>query len=1027
MIKKLFVVLTVLLGCFALQAQNLRVTGTVTDADTGEPLIGVSVAIQGTTRGVITDLDGLYTLETRGDAVLVFGYLGYTTVSEPVNGRSVVDVAMASDINTLDAAISMGYSSVRKTELSSAVSTVQGETIRDVTSSDLGTMLQGRVAGLDVYNASGNPNSGSTIRIRGTGSISASSDPLYVVDGVVGGTFNPNDVESITVLKDAGATGIYGASGSGGVIVVTTKQAKKGQESQVEVRLQTGIEQMTQGRFHMMNSQELYDYSKMFFSTGQAKNLDKQEVLNTDTDWVKEATQLGLKQDYYVSASGSQGKLTYLASMDYFDNNGIVKQTRYRKLAGRVNVGAEILPRLNLNVRLNYDKSKSLNRGALSLQQMPWDNPYDENTGEVLFVNSNTRSDNKKAWWGRDASNPFWSQKMNSSDGGGSSFIADLQLIWNITDHLTLQSTNRYGEGNYHSQSVIPPESKNITYPTGYAEEAASWDQSFGTTNVLRYSQTFAGKHSVSGLLGWEWGESWSRDISAGGTGIANGITVLKSLNPYAIGGNWTEAESWSAFAQAMYSFMEKYVFSATFRADASSVFAPGNRVGYFPSFSASWLISNEEFMKSQDLISFLKLRASWGTTGNSGIGNYRFYDTYSFAKAYQYEEADGSNGGKGGVPQTNGNPDLKWETAVKMNVGLDISLRNFLTAAIDVYNNENRDLLLNNPMISATSGFTGRLENIGVIRNRGIELSINTNNIVRRNFRWSTTFNIGHNRNVVKELANHEDLIAGSTTVKQVYRENEPMFSWYMPKWLGVDPETGNPLWEHFVTEAELDLGVYDPDQYKVGDPVPSSVLDFADSQIVGCAQPLFAGGLVNTFQWGGFDLSVNLNFQYGNLVYNWTRVTLDADGAYPTFNSMSIDNGLGWVRWQDPDKFEDEAEKAAVIAQNQNATHPRPKYNGILNSNSATSRYLEDGSYLRLKNVTLGYTLPSTLLKRIHMKDCRVFVSCDNLLTLTKFSGVDPEVNISGNLDSNPPAGTYNDNYPKYRFYSLGVNLKF
>ena len=990
--KTLTTILTVLLGTVTLQAQNHKVSGTVTDAATGEALVGVSVAIQGTTRGVVTDLDGQYTVDTRSDAVLVFGYLGYTTVTEAVKGRSVVNVAMESDINTLDAAISMGYSSVRKTELSSAVSTVQGETIRDVTSSDLGTMLQGRVAGLDVFNASGNPNSGSTIRIRGTGSISASSDPLYVVDGVVGGTFSPNDVESITVLKDAGATGIYGASGSGGVIVVTTKQAKKGQESQVELRLQAGVEQMTLGRFSMMNSQELYDYSKMFLSGGTIMNMDRQ-----DTDWIAEATQPGIKQDYYVAASGSQGKLTYLASMDYFDNNGIVKQTRYRKISGRVNVGAEILPRVTLNVRLNYDKSRSLNRGALSLQQMPWDNPYDENTGEVLYVNSSVRSDNGKAWWGRDVSNPFWSQKMNSGEGGGSSFISDVQLIWNITDHLTFQSTNRYGESNYHSESVITPEAKNTTYPTGYAEESASWGQSFGTTNVLRYSQTFADKHNISALAGWEWGESWDRWISASGTDIANGIKVLNTLNPYTIGGSMSEAESWSAFGQAMYSFMEKYVFSATFRADASSVFAPGNRVGYFPSFSASWLISNEEFMKNQNLISFLKLRASWGTTGNSGIGNYRFYDTYSFAKAYQYEEVPG------GVPSVNGNPDLKWETAVKMNVGLDFSIRNFLTATIDVYNNQNRDLLLNNPMISYTSGFTGRLENIGVIQNRGIELSVNT-------------FNIGHNRNLVKTLANHEDIIAGATTVKQVYREGEPMFSWYMPKWLGVDPETGDPLWEHFVTQADLDMGVYDANEYKVGDTAPTCNLNFDDSQIVGCAQPIFAGGLVNMVQWGGFDLSVNFNFQYGNMVYNWTRVTLDADGAYPSFNSVSHNNGLGWVRW-DP---EDESTHAI-------ATHPKPKFNGIKNSNAATSRYLEDGSYLRLKNVTLGYTLPSSLLKRINMKDCRVFVSCDNLLTLTKFSGVDPEVNISGNLESNPPAGTYNSNYPKYRYYSLGVNLKF
>lgn len=1010
-IRKIAALAAFLLGsAAALLAQT--VTGIVTDAQTGETLIGVGIQVEGRHGGAITDLDGKYTINAGKDAVLIFDYLGYKTVTESVNGRTEINVVMESDINTLDAAISMGYSSVRKTELSSAVATVQNDAIKDISSSDLGNLLQGRVAGMDVYNASGSPTSSATIRIRGTGSISASSSPLYVVDGVVGGTFSPNDVESITVLKDAGATGIYGASGSGGVIVVTTKQARKGQDSQVEVKMQTGLQHMTLGRFHMMNSQELYDYSKMFFTKAMQKQMDDEDVLGTDIDWAKEATHLGLKQDYYVSATGSTGKLTYLASFDYFDNNGIVKQTRYRKLAGRVNVGAEILPRVNLNVRINYDKSYSLSRGALSFSQMPWDNPYDVNTGEVLYVKDNTRTDNGKTWWGRDPSNPFWGQKMNSGDGNGTSFISDIQLVWNITDHISFQTTNRYGESNYYSESLITPESKNADFPNGRATLSNSWGRSFGTTNVLRYSQVFNRKHSVSALLGQEWGESWSKSLGASGTGISNGIKVLDTLNPYTISGGFTEEASWSLFGQVMYSYMEKYTVSATLRADASSVFAPGQRVGWFPSVSASWLISSEEFMKNQDLISFLKLRASWGTTGNSGIGSYRFYDTYSFAKAYQYEEQPG------GAPQTTGNPKLHWETAVKRNVGVDVSVRNILSATVDVYSNENRDLLLNNPMISYTSGFTGRLENIGAIVNRGIELSLTTNNIVRRNFRWTTTFNIGHNRNTVKSLANHEDIIgpsAGSTTCKQIYREGEPLFSWYMPKWAGVDPETGDPQWWHIVTEEETAAGKK-YEGMKAGDQVKVNQVNANDSQIVGCAQPDYAGGLVNDFRFGQFDASVNLTFQGGNDVFNLSRVTIDNDGAYPNYNSMSHDNGLGWVRW-DP---EDESTHAI-------ATHPKPKFNGNKKSNEPTSRYLEDGSYLRVKNVTLGYTLPSTLLKKIHIKDCRVFISCDNLYTLTRFSGVDPEVNIAGNVDSNPPAGTYNSNYPKYRFYSLGVNLKF
>ena len=974
-----------------------KVTGTVTDSETGEPLIGVSIGIEGTTRGVITDLDGNYSIEASAGQTLVFGYLGYTTVKQEVPAKAgVLNVEMTSDINTLDAVVLLGYSSVKKAELSSSVVSVQGEKLRDVTTSDIGTMLQGKVAGVSVFNSSGAPGAAATIRIRGTGSLSADSSPLYVVDGVVGGTFSPNDVETITVLKDAGTTAIYGASGAGGVIVVTTKSAKKGQDATVDFKANVGVKQVLTGRFSPMDAYEFADYLKAINPNFYVpKDLESHNF-----DWVEEATRLGVTQNYYASAAGSSDKMTYLASIDYFDELGTAKATDYSKLSARVNVGAQIAKNLTMNVKVNYETSKSHNQSVLgsAYNELPFDSPIDARTGDYVLITGAKRPDSSDRWLGHDKNNPFWSQKVNQSGSNGTFLVADFQLIWNITDHLSLSSTNRYGDSNSHSRDVTSPEAKSGTYPDGYVYESTSWGTSFGTTNILKYSQTFASDHSVSAMLGQEWGASKSKWMSAAGTGITNGLTALSTLtNAEKIQGSETEAESWSLFGQAMYSFKEKYIFNATFRADASSVFAPNNRVGYFPSVSGAWVASSEDFMKGQDLISFLKVRASYGTTGNSGLEPYSYLDVYSFDSKFQYE------GVAGGVPSSVANPDLHWETAVMANVGFDISLKNFLTVNLDLYNNENRDLLLSVPL-SPNSGFDSRVENTGTIRNRGVELEINSTNVNKRNFKWNTSFNIGFNKNTVVYLPNHEDIIIGSAIVRQIYREGEDLFTWYMPKWIGVDPETGDPLWEHIVRDEEGN---------PTGEVEPTSSLRLdEDAQMVGTAQPKFTGGLANTFSFYGFDLSVNMQYTYGNKIFNWTRRVMDSDGAYNDYNAVSLNNGLGWSRWEQPGDI---------------ATHPKPMTGGNKNANESTSRYLEDGSYLRIKNVTLSYTIPSKILKKVNLQDAKVFLSGDNLYTFTKFSGMDPEVNMAGTISSTYPAGTYSYNYPVGRLFSLGVSVRF
>ena len=987
--RKISTMLVLCLLGFASEAlAQQRVSGTVTDKATGEPLVGVSVAVKGTTKGVISDVDGKYSADVASDATLVFGYLGYKDVTVGVEGRAVINVTMESDINKLDEVVMVGYSSVKKTELSSAVTTVQGDKLRDVTTPDLGSMLQGKVAGVQVTNSSGAPGSTATIRIRGTGSIAAGSDPLYVVDGVVGGTFNPNDVESITVLKDAGSTGIYGASGSGGVIVVTTKHAKTGQEPVVNFKAQVGLKQLLTGRFRVLDANELYDFYSSILSKASMKTYPA-ELREQNFDWLKDAERLGVSQNYYASASANIKKVSFLTSLDWYDENGTQRESKYNRLSGKIEVGAELVKGVNLTARVNYTQSKSVSGHGLGCYyQLPWNNPYDERTGEYIYIDSAVRPDNGKTWYGREANNPLFASSKNPNPYNTSkSFLGDLRLSWDITDYLQISTTNRYSSDNSFYKSVTTPEAKSKTWPDGQLSQGLTWGHSFGTTNILKYYDTFNGVHSVNALLGHEYGYSSYEYMNVVTSGLKNGMQVLNGTKPENIYGTKTETASWSLFAQAQYSYKERYFFNVTFRADASSVFAPKNKVGYFPAGSFAWLASNEEFMQRQDVVSFLKLRASYGLTGNSNIGSYKYLDIYGFNERLQYQ------GVQGAYPETVANPYLHWETAVMRNVGLDISFRNFLTVNLDVYGNLNKDLLLDVPL-ALSSGFSRRTENVGKIRNMGVELTLTSNNFNRKNFKWTTSLNLGHNKNTVVYLPNHEDIVASSSQGNQIYREGEPLYSWYMPKWLGVDSEIGAPLWEHLIKDENGNV---------IGTE-PTSKLDLTnDNQIVGNAQPILVGGLLNTFNVYGVEISANLQFNYGNKVFNDSRRYVDSDGAYIDYNFMSLDNGLGWSRWTQP---------------GDNATHPRARLGGNRLSNEVTSRYLEDGSYLRIKNITVSYPLPANVLRKMHLQSFRIFLSGDNLYTFTKFSGMDPEVGVKG---------LFSYNYPVSRVFSLGIDVKF
>ena len=991
--QTIFLCLTLAVATYA----DINVTGTVIDADGSEPMIGVSVLVKGSTVGTVTDFDGKFTLSVPDKATLQLSYIGYKTIE--LRAVPEMQIIMESDAQQLQEVVSLGYSAVKKAELSSAVVTVSADALTDVTTNDVGTMLQGKVAGVQVSSSTGSPGAAAEIRIRGTGSITAASDPVYVVDGVMGGQFNPNDVETISVLKDAGATGIYGAAAAGGVIVVTTKSGKRNEKTRVNVRATVGSTQPLFGNFKLMESEELFFYQKSYYDYEDFKKQRPLELLDRNYNWQNEFFKNGLTQDYYVSVAGGTQKLGYYASFDYYKQDGTFINTGYENYSGRVNLNAELFKWLDMKVSAYFDKSKSESEASWRMMddaynKLPWDNPYDAE-GKPVYIDSNKkRPDDGSKWYSSYGWNMLHNALYDYSRGSGLSMGTDLQLNFHITDWLTLQSSNRFSHSNSKWKVYGDPRTFDPDNLTGYLEESHSLSNSFGTTNILK-AQYQWGAHSVNGMVGYEYGIWKSEYTTAAGIGMPSGVDALNATaTPKAVSGYEVPGASWAAFIQAGYDYSKRYFINATFRAEASSIFAPGKRVGYFPSVAASWLISNEAFMKDQKVVSFLKLRASYGITGNNNIPPYQYLATYALSSSY--------NNVTTAVPVRLSNPQLHWETANMAAIGVDLTFIDRIDMSIDLYNTDNTGLLLNVP-VAASTGFFEVLKNAGTVRNQGIEYRLDATVLKMKDVRWDIGFNIGFNKNRVIDIPDHIPFTQGLNSSQQV-KEGQDIYTWYLKEWAGVDPANGDPLW--YVVDANGDY-VLDA----AGNKTTTNDYSATNPHAVGKATPLFQGGLNTQLSWKGLALSINSNFTYGNLVYNYNRETLDSDGAYSECNQYSMENNkFGWSRWQKPGDV---------------ATHPKAEHFGNKDANKTSSRYLEDGSFFRLKNITLSYDFCATLIPKKYMSKLRVFVSADNIATATKFSGMDPEVSISTSGGST--AGMYADHYPVARNICGGIEIEF
>lgn len=976
---------------------QVSVSGIISSALDDQSLPGASVMEKGTSNGTVTDLDGKFTLEVASeDATIVISYVGYLQEELAVKGMSSIEVSLIQDLMSLDAVSVVAYSTKTKTEISSAVVSLAAEDINQVTVNNVEDMLIGKVAGVHVQSASGQPGGDSEIRIRGVGSVFSNQDPLVVVDGVIGGAYNPNDIESVSVLKDAGATGLYGSAAASGVILITTKSGKKG-TSEIRASIKKGIKQPEFGNFEMMNSQGLYDYHEQIYSPSVFPIARPDSLLNSDYDWVNNTYEQADIMSVYVSASGATEKTNYFFSVDYLDDQGTLRGTSYDRFSIRSNVRHQLYKRLNIgsNFILNSTSGTyshwNMAEGVFRLQ--PWDMPYTTD-GELVYDVA------AAGWISNVVSNPYHSEQYNTLRDGGIDGTATFTLDLDILDWLKLDSYTTLSGGYGKYEEIYPRASYEGGAGGGNGSMTNSiyFDKSFGNTTLLKFINSF-GIHNIDGLVGGEIGKYVSeREYGGTGKGFLTGQEVLVTTGQMGTPtGTIVESSGVSFLSQLNYNLNKKYFATISYRIDGNSKFAPNNKYASFLTYSASWLMSEEEFIKTIDPINYLKIRASYGEVGNSAFPDDNYYPYFP---AFQKESV--YNGGSAYYPYEPGNYNMTWETSKPLNVGLDMGFLKRIEVNFDFYTTKTEDLLFQDPL-PASQGYSYQWQNVGSIENTGYELAINAFAIKTKEITWHINFNVASNNNKLTALTAKEGIteqVINGGSVSQILTVDGGAFDWYMPKWLGVDPDNGQPLWEDII---------YDADGNEIGREATSDYnLAKEDNQIMGSPFPEFTGGFGTYLSYKGLSVNVAFAFQQGNKIYHQSRQELDNDGENNNVNSMKLQDG--WSRWENP---------------GDNATHPEPIYGGNNQSNEYSSRYLEDGSYLRLRNLTIAYELPKNIVEKVKLNSMRISLSMDNVKTWTKYSGMDPDVPLYKSSWQLP--GQQSFKYPISKQYLLGLEISF
>lgn len=1099
LIKAHFSIAFALFYVSASLAQEVNVSGSVSDNSGALP--GVSVVVKGTTIGVATDFDGNFKINADKDAVLVFSYIGYKEKQVSLNGKMNLDVILQQDVSNLEEVVVIGYGTAKRKDLTGSIVSVKSEELDQVKPVSFEGGLAARASGVQVVQSSGEPGSGFQIRIRGGSSITASNDPLYVIDGfALGGSsvatgagggglgnsttsplesIDPSTIESIQVLKDASATAIYGSRGANGVVIITTKQGKKGYSS-LNFETFTGVSTIARP-IDLLGGQDYIDWWNEYYplvNVDPTNDQNREAFLYREddgtpisaedsrfivNDWQDEITRTAITKNYKLAMTGGSDNSSYSGSFSYLDQEGIIKTSDYERYSGNLNVRQNINEKLQAGVNINLGITKSsgvvsaanaglagrsglltnatLFRPVLGRRQPGDDAEFDEDGNIVSLRNG-------------EFVNPVLRLESDSNERKAFRSFGSVFLQYNITDNLSFKSSLRGSVGSNKTEQYF---SEDVGY--GKLTNGRAIVNNVVTSGLimeqnLNYRKTFEGGHNLNVTAVYERQQNtneFTRSEALGfdlpGINLGSLDVAQETLQNRS---NFVKTALESYLARFQYSYKGKYIVNASARYDGSSRFAEGAKWGFFPSAGVAWNVANEKFLENSKVINNLRFKASYGETGNTAIGSYRSFAQAGFASII----LSGNELFTGAAITQLANPDLTWETTKKLDAGVAIGLfNNRISLEADYYNNQTEDLLLEVPL-APTSGYENVFKNLGAVENKGFEFAINTINVENENFEWTSNFNISFNQNKVLDLGGADEFIetaigAGNqVTNDYIVRVGESLGSYYGIEVEGVygysdfdafdgltdvqaaekirqDAEDQNIAW--FQLEYELKDGVhtsgqsnrelYRPgmpkfkDQITVdtdGDGIPDAtdgIVNNDDKKILGSSLPKHFGGFTNNFKYKNFDLSVITQWSYGNEVFNKNLHKGNSQ-------VVQFSNKYGSVRdrWtpESPDT------KIASILGYQFGAIPGSLY----------SDYIEDGSYLRLSNITLGYEFPKRLKKDIGVKKFRIYGAIDNVFVWTNYSGYDPDVSVARNQLT---SGLDVDSYPRARTLRIGLSVGF
>lgn len=985
-------------------AQEKTITGNVSDAS-GLPLLGVNLIIKGTTTGTQTDFDGNYTIKASVNDVISFSYVGFKTYDlTVVSSKTNYDVSLEDD-NTLDEIIVIGYGSSSKQKINGNIASVTAKDIQEVPVSNFQNTLVGKLAGVQITQVNGKAESGVRVRVRGVSTVSGSQEPLYVIDGIpvtnidnnvndspinplIG--LNPGDIESIQILKDASASAIYGSRATNGVVLITTKSGKEG-KTKVSFNSSYGWSEATNTR-EWLNTSE---YVELFIEANLNSGFTEQDAFNrlnffteneadwregqVDVDWQDLALVEGSVQDVGVNVSGGTDKTKYYISTAYNRTDGIIRGNNLERYNLRVNLDHKVTDKFTVGTNLAISKTQisrlsNDNAFATPLQaiaQVPYSAPYaadgvtpNDQTLYYNFLFQEFNADHKVNIW-RTFAKVFGEYKI----------IPSLKFRSELGYDFTNQTEDRFFGSLTESAST-----------NGFADAYSFADERYVLNNFFTYDNTFFEKLSFNAVVGMSFEDTKSRIRFVEGQNFASDdLQTVDSAGEIVGGGsNITQFNFLSYFGRTNLNYDGKYLLDLSVRVDGSSRFGADNRYGTFPSASAGWIVTNEDFFNDNSILPYLKARISWGLTGNADIPNFGSRTSIDGGRTY--------NQNPGLQIGSIGDPNLGWEETNQSNFGLDLGfLDRRLNVSLDYYNKQTTDLLLNVP-IPSTNGATSILTNAGDMENKGLEITINATIIDNENFTWSSSFNIANNENQVLRLGgDNADIIDG----QNIARVGEPVSSFYLVEYAGVDVDNGDAL---FYTNTILADGTRDR----------STTNNFGSASrvISGNPYPEVTGGWTNTFRYRNFDASFTFQGQWGASIYNNGGRFQSANGDF--YDNQSKDQ---LNRWQQPGDI---------------TSVPEARFFGG-NGTQTSTRYLQEADLIRLRNLSVGYTFPKSVTDNIKLDRIRVYFTAVNLLTITNYDGWDPEATTDTNANNSLRAGIDFYSAPPAKTFTLGINVDF